>query len=141
MLGNGHNRTELQKIAEGKLEDACLLLQHHRYSNSYYLAGYAVEIGLKACIAAQVTRETVPGKTFLQKFFSHDFDALIGLAGLASEKKRQLKSPNFQANWAIVSEWTPDTRYEAMDVTSAQTMIQAITIPEFGVMQWIKQHW
>ena len=47
------NKTELIKLAEAKARDAHLLLQNERYSNAYYLVGYAVEIGLKAIIAGE----------------------------------------------------------------------------------------
>ncbi|MDQ2083721.1 HEPN domain-containing protein [Xanthobacteraceae bacterium Astr-EGSB] len=60
----GFKRIDLQANAEAKSADAKLLLQHGRYSSAYYLAGYSIEIGLKACIALQVAAETIPGKAF-----------------------------------------------------------------------------
>jgi hypothetical protein len=57
---------------------------------------------------------------------------------LSEQKDRD---PDFAANWAIVSEWSPDARYEAHDPTSAQTIIAAINDPQSGVLQWIKTHW
>ena len=39
-------------MADAKLHDAQIPLQAGRHSNACYLAAYAVEIGLKACIAA-----------------------------------------------------------------------------------------
>ena len=104
-MGLGHKRTDLQAYAQAKLDDACILLQNRRYSNAYYLAGYAVELGLKACIAAQISAETIPDKEFIKKILYHEFPILIGLAGLATELKDQKdKDPIFGANWAIVSE-------------------------------------
>jgi HEPN domain-containing protein len=63
-MGSGQKRSELQTRAQAKLDDAILLLQHGRYTNAYYIAGYAVELGLKACIAAQIDAETIPDKAF-----------------------------------------------------------------------------
>ena len=141
-MGLGHKRTDLQAYAQAKLDDACILLQNGRYSNAYYLAGYTVELGLKACIAAQITAETIPDKAFINKILNHQFPVLIGLAGLATELQDQIdKDPVFGANWAIVSEWSPDARYDPKDVTSAQAIITAIAHPESGVLQWIKTHW
>jgi HEPN domain-containing protein len=45
------NRTDLQILAEDRLKDAEVLLAKGRFAAAYYLAGYAVECGLKACIA------------------------------------------------------------------------------------------
>jgi HEPN domain-containing protein len=45
------NRTDLQNLAEERLGDGELLLASGRYGAAYYLVGYAVECGLKACIA------------------------------------------------------------------------------------------
>ncbi len=141
-MGIGNKRTDLQSYAQAKLDDACILFQNGRYSNAYYLAGYAVELGLKACIAVHINAETIPDKEFIRNVWSHKFQVLIGLAGLATELKDQKdKDPVFAANWAIVSEWSPDARYDPRDVTSAQTIITAIAHPESGVLQWIKIHW
>ena len=141
-MGLGHKRTDLQAYAQAKLDDACILLQNGRYTNAYYLAGYAVELGLKACIAVQISADTLPDKAFIKQILNHKFPVLIGLAGLVTELKDHMdKDSDFAANWAIVSEWLPDTRYESKDVASAQTLITAIAHPDSGVLQWIKTHW
>jgi HEPN domain-containing protein len=138
----GLKRTDLQALAQAKLDDAIILFKNGRFSNSYYLSGYAVEIGLKACIAAQVSAETIPDKSFIKGILNHQFSNLVGLAGLATAlKDEQDANAEFAANWAIASEWTPDSRYEATDKMSAQLMLQAIGDQKSGVLRWIKTHW
>ena len=138
----GLKRADLRAIAQSKIDDASVLFEGQRFSNAYYLAGYAVEIGLKACIAAQVSAETIPDKAFLKGVLNHQFPALIGLAGLAGPlKELQDKDAVFASNWAIVNDWSPDCRYETRDSMSAQVMIQAVLHPNSGVLQWIKAHW
>ena len=138
----GLKRTDLQAMAQAKIDDAALLLQHGRASNAYYLAGYAIELGLKACIAAQVNAETIPDKDFIKRILNHHFMTLIGLAGLATQlKERKDSDLTFAANWAIASEWEPDSRYETKDTMSAQLMLGAIADPKSGVLQWIKTFW
>lgn len=44
------NRTYLQALAKERVKDAKSLLGRKRWSAAYYLAGYAVEVGLKACV-------------------------------------------------------------------------------------------
>ena len=43
-------RPEWQRMAGERVRDASALLKVRRWSAAYYLAGYAVECGLKACI-------------------------------------------------------------------------------------------
>lgn len=141
-MGIGYRRADLRALAQSKLDDAIILLNHKRFSNAYYLAGYAVELGLKACISAQISADTLPDKALIKGILSHEFSTLIGLAGLAQELKHQQDADeHFASNWAIVSEWKPDTRYDLGDSTSAQLLIQAIADPTYGVLQWIKTHW
>lgn len=141
-MGLGYKRADLRANAERKLADAKTLLGVKSPSNSYYLAGYAIELGIKACIAAQVAADTVPSKELLKGFLEHDFRKLIGLAGLATAlKEKQDADSDFGANWAIISEWSPDVRYENTDMMSAQVFIQAVDDSTTGVLTWIKNYW
>jgi HEPN domain-containing protein len=56
MLVRYMNRTDLQILAEDRLKDAEVLLANGRFGAAYYLAGYAVECGLKACVFETPTR-------------------------------------------------------------------------------------
>jgi len=127
-MGLGIKRTDLQALAQAKLDDAMLLLQHGRYSNAYYLAGYSVELALKACIAAQFAAEVIPDKSFVNSVYQHNLKALVGLAGLSSQLKgKEDADPLFAANFALAAQWQPDVRYETRDSLSAQAMVVAIT--------------
>lgn len=53
-------RSDLQKLAAERIADAKALLAMKRWSAAYYLAGYAVECGLKACIAKLTKAEEFP---------------------------------------------------------------------------------
>lgn len=141
-MSTGQTRSELQAQAQAKLDDAILLFEHQRYSNAYYIAGYAIEFGLKACVAALIEAETIPNKALLKGILSHQFTGLVALAGLGQTLKDELdKDPNFAANWAIVLEWEPDSRYELTDAALAQLLISAIADTQNGVLRWIRTHW
>lgn len=127
----GLKRAELQALAEAKLDDASILLQNRRFSNAYYLLGYAVELALKACIAIQFTADTIPDKSFVTDIYSHDLQKLVKLAGLSSEQEKQSDSDvNFAANWALVAQWSEAARYVSTNSVSAQTLFTAITDPK-----------
>lgn len=141
-MGFGLRRTDLQANAQRKFDDAIVLLGNKSPSNAYYLAGYAIELGLKACVAAQLSPQTIPDKAIIKRILDHNFNVLVGLAGLADELKRtQAADLDFAANWAVVSEWSPDARYETIDTMSAQTLVEAIGNDRSGVLKWIRTHW
>ena len=137
-----YRRSELQGVAQSKLDDAILLLEHKRYSNAYYLAGYAVEVGLKACIAKQITADVIPDRRFISDTHVHELRKLIGVAGLATElKKQEGDDPQFAVNWALVAQWDPEVRYSGVDSSSAQYLIEAVADDNSGVFRWIKALW
>ncbi|TAI63002.1 HEPN domain-containing protein [Bradyrhizobium sp. Leo170] len=134
-------RGTLQRLALAKIEDARLLYENSRFSNSYYLYGYGIELGLKACIARQMVAETVPDKAVLRGFFDHDVTKLVGLAGLAEFLKTARENPEFDVRWAIASEWSAESRYDMIDAVTAAAMRDAVENSEFGIMQWLQRFW
>jgi hypothetical protein len=61
------NRIDLQNLANERIAEAKILLDAGKWSGAYYLAGYAVECGLKACIANLLKTENFPEKEFSHK--------------------------------------------------------------------------
>lgn len=45
------SKKDLKILSEVRLEEEQSLLANRYYSGAYYLAGYSVELALKACIA------------------------------------------------------------------------------------------
>jgi len=117
------------------------LFENDRHSNAYYLYGYGVELGLKACIARQILAETIPDKTILTRFLTHKLIDLAGLAGLASLLQERKKDSEFAVRWAVVVEWSEEARYEAIDAVVATAMHDAVENSQHGVMAWLKQYW
>ena len=74
----------IRRLAEDRVLDAGALLKESRWSGAYYLAGYAVECGLKACVLAFVERTGVifQDKKFLEKCWTHDLETLVKAADL-----------------------------------------------------------
>ncbi len=75
------NREDFRKLAETRLEDAKALLQAGRFDAAYYLAGYAVECALKACVCGQTREFDFPPKE-TRDYYTHDLDKLLKTAGL-----------------------------------------------------------
>jgi len=107
------NRNDLQELARIRLREARTLLRNGYYEGAYYLCGYVVECGLKACIAKQVKRHDFPDKDTAKKSYSHNLSDLLGIAGLKNPKKDERKrNPRLSLNWTIVKDWGVKSRYE-----------------------------
>jgi HEPN domain-containing protein len=141
-LASEITRADLQKLADEKLSDARIPFNSQSWSNAYYLAGYAVELAIKACIAKSFKADTVPDKDLVMKTYSHEFPKLIGTAELTAELQRQVQaSQDFGTAWGVVNEWTPDDRYRSNSAQDAKELIEAIGDATHGVLAWIKTHW
>jgi len=136
------SRSNLQLLASSRLDDAKLLLRRGRHSSAYYLAGYAIEFALKAAIARQIERHVLPDPRFIRDVYQHDLTRLVGLAKLGTELDNARKaSARLNANWAIVSDWSVESRYELVDRERSVAMIRAVAEASSGVFQWVQQHW
>jgi HEPN domain-containing protein len=109
-------KNQLIGLAEDKLSDAKLLLHNGSPANAYYLAGYAVELLLKAAISSRFQTNTIPDPSWLRDVFQHNLERLIKLAQLEDELERSSDGDDeFKARWDIVLEWM-----RAADITGAR---------------------
>lgn len=138
------NRTDFQKLAIMRAEDAKTLLDNGRYEGSYYLAGYSVECALKACIA-KLTKEHdfPPPRKIVEAVYSHDIDQLMRASGLRSEFDARTKVDTVLArNWSEVSDWSEQARYQAaITEPMARGIYAAITDGTHGVLIWLMKYW
>src|SRR5260221_9771025 len=118
---------DLKVLAETRLAEAVLLLQARCSSGAYYLAGYAVECGLKAIIAKSFRGGVIPSRNLVNKVHTHDLVQLIELAGLSELRQVAAKaSAEFYLNWASVSSWSEAARYDIIDELKAAALVQAV---------------
>jgi HEPN domain-containing protein len=133
------DKTRLIELAEAKLEDAKLLLSAGRAANAYYLAGYAVELMLKAIVSARFRTDTLPDRAVSTQVFVHDIRKLISLALLeVALKEREKADAGFQARLQIVLRWTEESRYGQYGVDEATALIDAVDNSEHGVLSWLR---
>jgi HEPN domain-containing protein len=134
-------RKDFKLLAELRVEEAQVLLRSRRQQGAYYLAGYAVECALKACIAKQRRRfEFPPKKRTVDNMYSHNLDVLLGVAGLSAQLEKEIAAnPTFAANWNTVKDWTSESRYRITGL-NGRDMYNAVASPN-GVLRWIKLRW
>jgi len=84
----------------------------------------------------------IPDKSFINEIYTHKLDKLLGLADLRSQFESDSGgNEHLTANWAVVTKWDEQRRYEFWDSLSATSLLDAIGDPTNGVFQWVKQHW
>ncbi|CAN5820716.1 hypothetical protein BH23PLA1_BH23PLA1_41730 [soil metagenome] len=136
------NRTQLQQLAEVRVRDADALLNAGQWSGAYYLAGYAVECSLKACIAKLTNQHEFPDKDLAMRSYTHRIEVLVEVAGIELQRKADAKAdPALGANWQIVKDWDEKARYQLWTEPKARELFAAVTDPIHGVLLWIRGHW
>jgi len=131
------NRADFQALADEPIADAATLVAAQRWSAAYYLAGYAIECGPKACVA-RLTKEYDFPRRNTADIYTHNLDKLVNSAGLgipfqaAMEVERQL-----ELSWTFVKDWSEDARYDVRSEAQARDMYDKTVI----VLNWIRTQW
>jgi hypothetical protein len=122
---------ELRRIAAQKLLAAKTVLTESP-DDAVHLAGYAVELQLKARIAETLTPPTWPSdrREFrarkLRHLQTHDLHDLLVLSGRELAIKAQ-----HMARWSICVTWNPESRYNPVGTVTpaaAAQMLEAVEV-------------
>lgn len=107
------------------------------------MSGYIIECALKACIAKKTKKDDFPlDREALKNIYTHEIEKLIKGAGLEIQRDSMIKTDKvFERYWTVVKDWSEDTRYEQHMQKDAEDLMQAITDPGNGVLQWIQKYW
>jgi len=135
------DRKGLQELSRIRLKEARALLKGGMADGAYYLAGYAVECALKACIAKETKRYEFPEKERVVSSYSHKLQDLVKVAGLDQALALVSKSPEFRINWQVVKSWSEQTRYQRHRPEKAEELLAAVGDRTHGVISWIKLYW
>ena len=134
-------RSDFQQLAKLRLREAKLLLQANAPDGAYYLAGYAVECALKACISKQTLRHDFPDLKRARDSYTHNAKALVLVAGLKSPFEEVMRQSEFATRWEIVIQWSEESRYSSHSQREAFDLIDAIENRRHGILQWLKKHY
>jgi HEPN domain-containing protein len=141
------DREKLQDLAKARFKDAKVLLGRKRWSGAYYLSGYVVECGLKACLlrclgesAAVFSDENKNRK--LSDYWTHNLVDLVKMAGLEQEfGKARGEDPTLDGFWVVTQTWRETSRYEEKSEAEAKALFEAVSNETHGVFRWIRDHW
>ena len=137
------NRGNLQLLAERRVEDSRILFHVGRFAAAYYLLGYAVECGLKACVAKQTKEHDFPDKQLVLDSYTHDLEQLLQISGVKHEFDARVRANRaFAVDWTTVKDWTEAARYDNnISAGEARELLKAVTGAESGVLTWLKTVW
>jgi hypothetical protein len=136
------NRRDFQDLSRLRLREARALMGLRLPDGAYYLAGYAVECALKACIAKRTQRYEFPDKKRAEASYSHNLAQLLNEAGIKSAfADESRRDQSFKDNWDLVQLWSEQSRYETHPMEAAEALLQAINDRNHGVLACIRRHW
>ena len=146
---------EIITLSESKLKAAEVLLQNGFFDDAYYLAGYSLELLLKAKICKTLLipdffdfdnarkrklsvskARRVDGENLYKPFKVHDYEQLIILSGLYSEFSKNASNFAFSADWSIVSIWDENLRYS---MGSKKADVESFIASIKNINKWLLQ--
>jgi HEPN domain-containing protein len=83
------DRKDLQALCRIRLREAQSLARGGHCDGAYYLAGYAVECALKACIAKETRRYEFPEKKKVDASYKHNLSELVKVAELDEARQAE----------------------------------------------------
>lgn len=146
-------RAELQQLAESRLAEAKVLFANALFDGAVYLAGYALELGLKARVCERLDTE-YPTEGPYTTFRTHSYETLLKLAGLEKAlDAEKLRDTDFASNWsyltsqpstAAIGGWSESWRYRRIGSATQPDVARfllALEDPNSGVLTWLRRLW
>jgi len=141
---------DIQNLAQKRLDEAKLLLSNDYAEGGFYLAGYSIELMLKARICKHLEIEDFYLKQpepLKKAYFVHNLDQLLTLSGLRKrfeDATDPLKGNDaaLNKNWNKICSWNEGARYDChVQDKDAVAFINAIENPKNGFLLWLRKNW
>lgn len=149
----------IEELAWERLEEAKILLDNGKYNGAFYLAGYSVELMLKANICRRLavpnlfdtkdeSTNSQSGVNELRKVLkTHNLHFLILLSGLKDklDNDRAGSKIKMKVNSLLFSNWSEQIRYKpcgSIDEGGVKKLVDLLgdSDPEKGFLAWIKNN-
>lgn len=128
-----------KKLACARLQEAKILYKSRKYSGAYYLAGYAIELGIKAFYCKGIRKYTFPPDPQVVKdLYQHNLNKLMKACELEVEYSKDIKTnKSLQSNWLTVKDWGVVSRYSQISKSDSESMINSVEV----IFEWIQTKW
>lgn len=150
------NPAEIKKLAYERLSEAEILYQNQKYDGAFYLAGYSVELMLKAKICERLgvpnlfdeaDKETnlISGIGEIRKALkTHNLSILLIFNGLKIKFEADKSKNKFliKANSLLFDNWNESLRYKPvgyMNSNDTQDLIELLK-HQNGLLSWIESN-
>jgi hypothetical protein len=149
----------IRELAHERLEEAEILYQHSKYEGSFYLAGYSVELSLKARIAEKLGIPDLFKESLKNRFpeevrgsvgqvqksmRTHDLNFLLILGGFWHRfQEDKLKNKLlFQSSNVFFQYWNEGERYSRIGSREKAIVEKTVNLlqHEDGLIQWIENN-
>ncbi len=154
-----NSEQEIKNLAYLRLSEAEILCANAKYDGAFYLAGYSVELMLKAKICEHFRIDNlfnkqacmIQGISDLRKVVeTHDINLLLVFSGL-EEKFREAKVRNvklrksyrfFTASTGDKTDWNEQVRYLPINSKTENEVKEFISLlcDEEGLLKWIERN-
>ena len=145
---------QLQQLTQQRLDEADDLIRIGRIDAAFYLAGYSVEMALKAAICRTLDQpdfykpdRTLKGSRLVQdkvfrEFKTHNYSDLLVLSGLSNKLDDARKTDfTLDSAWKLIErlKWSENDRYEIGRVTPTEALnfVDAVKL----LTTWISNYW
>ena len=139
------SRIELKKLSLIRLKEVKTLYENNLYDGASYLAGYVIELALKARICKVLGTDYLERGNVSRSYLTHNLIDLITLSGLSKKFTDEISdNRDFKINWALIQSWNEAFRYLPVGTRNKneiEDLINAIEDPENGIFTWIKKRW
>ena len=133
------SKAEFMRLADARLAEASHLLSGGFYDGAFYLAGYAVEFGLKAVFCNRLNAFELPDPS-IKDVFIHDLSKLLKQCDLTTDEMRR-DNPRTVPYWNLTIRWNEAARYKAWGPSDANDILIAVGHPTDGVLEWLRSKW
>jgi hypothetical protein len=147
---------EIKKLAWQRLDEARILYQNGRCDGSFYLAGYSVELMLKAKICERLGIPNLFDETdsrtnqlsgigeIRKALKTHNLFILLVFSGLKIkfDTDKAVNKNLAKANSLLFSNWSENARYKPcghMADKDVETLIDLLSDTN-GILRWIEQN-
>jgi len=128
----------LLDIAQDRLCEARSLSQRRLHTGSAYIAGYVLEIQLKAEFSVKFCGGFLNIYNPPNPIRTHDLNKLLHLAQLeAAVRQMEYTKPGLFDNWMLARDWDPEYRYQRLPKAEASELFEAVSDKRCGVAQWL----
>ncbi|MFA5892576.1 MAG: DNA-binding protein [Candidatus Margulisiibacteriota bacterium] len=124
----------LKQLSRERIRESRILFAKRKFSGAYYLAGYSIELALKAYYCKQMS---FPPKD-TKDLYCHNLETLLLSCGLKESLLNDIKTNHdLGAKWGVITKWSEESRYLITKKEITRDFLDAIDNKRYGILIWI----